>query len=423
LSAKPRGPHETTGVFSVCICVDELGGRRRTLLFRYRKERHLVETQVCTQTQELNAANLQVKVISDENEFNSIGSQWHNLICRAGITHPFLSHTWFRTWWEAFGHGSTLYVVTVWAEAELLAVAPMQRTKMRFYGVPVDAITSICNPHTPRFDFILAADCPRESLYNLIWRELAEAGSEVVVLQQVPAESTTLTAIRRLAADDHWAVGWWAARPSPYIPLGCTHAAVLDRMKVSYRDQLRKRYERLCRLGPVDVEVISDRAGVQHAISDGLRIEAAAWKGEEGTAILSDPDVTAFYTRLADREAELGNLRLFFLRVGGKRMSFSYILRNRDTLYGMKIGYDPEYHNYSPGHMLLNLVLEQACANGYTEYDFLGADDEWKFDWTTESRAHQWLFLFADRWRPRVLHRLKFGVFPKVKQFISRDRS
>jgi hypothetical protein len=294
----------------------------------------------------------------------------------------------------------------------------MQRTTMKFYGVPVDAITSIYNPHTPRFDFILASDAPCGICHKLIWRELAETGCDVVVLQQVPAESKTLTSIQQFAQHDQWVAGSWAARHSPYIPLASIPLEALDRTRASQRYNLRKRYERLSRRGPVDVEVITERSAVHDAIQDGLRIEAAAWKGDEGTAILSDRDVTAFYTRLAEREAELGNLRLSFLRVGGKRIAFSYILRSQDALYGVKIGYDPDYHAYSPGHMLLNLILQEACANGYTEYDFLGADDEWKLDWTKESRAHQWLFLFATRFRPRLLHRLKFGVVPKVKQYI-----
>jgi len=382
----------------------------------------LVEAQICAQTQDLDPATFAVKIVSDADEFNSIGSQWDSLVCRAGVAHPFLSHTWLRTWWEAFGHGVKPFVVTVWAEADLLAAAPMQRTRMKFYGIPVDAITSIYNPHTPRFDFILAADAPREILYKLIWSKLSDAGCDVVVLQQVPAESNTLTSIQQLAQDDRWAVGSWAARRSPYIRLETTHSEELDRIKAIHRYNLRKRYDRLTKLGPVDVEVVTDRAAVHDAMKDGLRIEAAAWKGERGTAILSDPDVTAFYTRLAEREADLGNLRLLFLRVGGKRISFSYILRSQDTLYGVKIGYDPEYHAYSPGSNLLNLILQEACANGYKEYDFLGADDQWKFDWTKESRAHQWLFLFANRWRPRLLHRLKFSVFSRLKQYILRSR-
>ena len=151
------------------------------------------------------------------------------------------------------------------------------------------------------------------------------------------------------------------------------------------------------------------------ATEDGLRIEAAAWKGRQGTAIISDPAATEFYTRLAEREAELGQLRLSFLRVGGKRISFSYILCSDRKLYGVKIGYDPEYHTYSPGNLLLNLILQDACAGRLREYDFLGVDDEWKLDWTKSARGYRWLFLFRNGLRPRFLHCLKFSVVPMIK--------
>ena len=143
----------------------------------------------------------------------------------------------------------------------------------------------------------------------------------------------------------------------------------------------------------------------------------AAWNGARGTAILSDPVVATFYTRLATREAELGQLRLTFLRVAGKRIAFNYLLQNKGKLYAVKIGYDPEYHAYSPGNMLLNLILKDACRH-IEEYDFLGGADEWKLDWTQEKREHRWLFLFRDRWRPRALYYLKFGVVPAVKRVL-----
>src|SRR5213079_1130001 len=105
--------------------------------------------------------------------------------------------------------------------------------------------------------------------------------------------------------------------------------------------------------------------------------EAAAWKGSHGTAIVSDSAAVNFYTRLAESEADLGRLRLSFLRVAGKRIAFNYLLRSQNKLYGVKIGYDPQYHTYSPGNLLLDLILKDACAENIEEYDFLGVDDDW----------------------------------------------
>jgi CelD/BcsL family acetyltransferase involved in cellulose biosynthesis len=70
---------------------------------------------------------------------------------------------------------------------------------------------------------------------------------------------------------------------------------------------------------------------------------------------------------------------------------------------------------YSPGNMLLNLILEKACAEGVEEYDFLGIDDQWKSEWTSRKVEHRWLFLFKDRLSMRLLHYLKFSVVPAIK--------
>src|SRR5205814_7227078 len=101
-------------------------------------------------------------------------------------------HTWFRTWWESFGSGKQLHIVTVRSGGELLAVAPLMRTDVSIYGLKTGALHAIYNLHTPRYDFIIGSNQdPR--LYAAIWNQLAEdAGSQVIVLAQVMEQSPTL---------------------------------------------------------------------------------------------------------------------------------------------------------------------------------------------------------------------------------------
>jgi CelD/BcsL family acetyltransferase involved in cellulose biosynthesis len=137
--------------------------------------------------------------------------------------------------------------------------------------------------------------------------------------------------------------------------------------------------------------------------------------------MLSDPAVAEFYVQLARRQADLGQLRLTFLRVAGERVAFNYLLQKAQKLYAVKIGYDPRYHSYSPGNMLLNLILKDACSRGIDEYDLLGGNDDWKFEWTKETREHRWLFVSRNRWRLRALHHLKFSAVPVVKKYTGRS--
>jgi CelD/BcsL family acetyltransferase involved in cellulose biosynthesis len=375
----------------------------------------VVEEQVLTYTQEVAEENLQIEAVTDPSRFNAIADEWDQLADRSGVEGLFVSHAWFRSWWEAFAGNKQLHVLLLRKAGELVGAVPMMRSHERFYGVKVDSLQSIYNHHTPRFDFIIAPGWT-ESVYRTVWNYLCHrTDCEMIALKQIPDDSPTIPAIQGLAHADGWLSGQWIAPPSPYIPLNCTHDEFLQRLEGGYRYNLRKRYERLNKLGPIDVEVITERERVREAMQDGLRIEAAAWKGERGTAIVSDPAVTEFYIRLAERQADAGQLRLSFLRVCGKRISFSYILCSDRKLYAVKIGYDPKYHAYSPGNMLLNLTLQDACAKGLAAYDFLGVDDEWKMDWTDATRGHRWLFLFRNGIRPRILRYLKFTLMPQIK--------
>src|SRR5262245_45856597 len=132
---KVRGPHETHALVALHVRSHELGRSRRPLLLRYRKEGRLVEEQVLAHSQELRHAQLQVEVVRDLNRFNALAPEWDRLLERSGVNRVFLSHTWFRTWWEAFGAGNELHVVTVRSRGELLAAAPMMRTNAGVYGI------------------------------------------------------------------------------------------------------------------------------------------------------------------------------------------------------------------------------------------------------------------------------------------------
>lgn len=375
----------------------------------------LLEEQLLTRTSQVEAHDLRIEVINDLESFNSLAAEWDGLVDRSGAERLFVSHAWLLTWWESFAGERELYIITIRKAHALVAAVPMMRNHQRMYGFRVGSIESIYNPHTPRWDFIVA-DGLHNVVHQMVWNHLrSQTDCDMVAVRQVPDDSSTIPGIEQLARADGWLSGQWAAPPSPYIPLNCTYDDLFNRLKGGYRYNLRKRYERLSKVGPIDVEVITEKKAVREAMEDGLRIEAAAWKGTRGTAIVSDPAVTEFYIRLAERQADLGQLRLTFLRVGGKRISFNYVLSTQRKVYGVKIGYDPEYHTYSPGNMHLNLILQDACAEQLAEYDFLGVDDEWKLDWTKSTHGHRWLFLFRNRTRSRLVHFLKFKFAPEIK--------
>jgi CelD/BcsL family acetyltransferase involved in cellulose biosynthesis len=356
-----------------------------------------------------------VEVITTEDRLAEIGPIWDRLVARAGVTHPFVTHAWIQSWWECFGGSSELLILLVRTGDEPIAIAPLMRATERMYGARYRCVRFIANDHTPRSDFIIAshADEAYAAICTFLMREAAEW--DVLQLCDVPGDSRTVGALRGHAAQYDLLAGMRRAANSPILSTTGGWDRYIETLSPKRRWFLRNRLKRLSKLGDVSLETVCDGTEVPQALEVGFRLEAAAWKGKAGTAILCDPAIQRFYTKLAQRAASRGWLRLQFLKVNGQRIAFAYCLAYEQRMYLLKPGFDPEYAAFSPGTLLFYLALQECCASSVVLYDFLGDDDDWKRQWADNYVEHQTLFLYAKRPWTRLDHYTRFGLLPRLR--------
>lgn len=358
----------------------------------------------------------QVEVISDHRDLVALQPEWDRLVEQVDIGHPFLDYQWIRTWWECFGAGRQLHILLVRDGAQIRAIAPLMLCTVRMYGLSVRCLASVCNPHTPRFGVIAAAGA--EGIYRCLWSYLRNIEKEwdILELAHLPHGSDTLNWLSRLGGEDGYPIGLWRGEKAPWLAFEGTWESYFQGLKTNHRTKMRRNYRRLTRLGPLRLEVVSGGGRLDEALDEGIRIEAAAWKGRHGTAIRCDPVVEQFYRLLGKRTADDGTLRLVFLTLDGERIAFAYALFSRDTYYVLKTGYEPSYARYSPYNILCYLLLQEGFAKGLREFEFLGRDEPWKMQWAQDVHPHVWLFIFARNLRARFLHRVKFRWVPRLRR-------
>lgn len=359
-----------------------------------------------------------VERIDADDDFFALEAEWNGLVEGAGMDHPFARHEWLATWWRCFGADNRLDIVTARRDGRLVGVAPLMRNVTRMYGLKARRLQSIWNVHTPRLDLIVAGG--HEDACSAIWRHIAARDDwDVLELNQLPEGSATLETIAELADREGLAHDRWASGQAPYVPIDGDWDDYYESLATKHRSNLRNRTKRLRKIGELELQTIT-RPGddLDEALRDGLRIEAAGWKGEEGSAIRCEDDVHAFYRRYAAAAAEHGRLYLQFLAVDGTRIAFAYSVRHANRLFLLKTGYDPEYSKYSPFNVLLREMLHHCWVHGLEEFDFLGVFDSWKERWARRGRDHYWLYVFSGSPTARLIHAAKFGVAPRVKQLL-----
>jgi CelD/BcsL family acetyltransferase involved in cellulose biosynthesis len=367
------------------------------------------------------------EVVADYSTFLRLEAEWNDAVERAHVPHPFLRHEWIRTWWDSFGPSARsarsgqanreLHIIVVRDEGRIIAIAPLMRETAVAYGLPVRRLALLANDHTPRTDFVIAhkADEAYRAIWNALLRDIDQW--DVLQLTQLLRTSTTVAAMSQFAAAEGLPIGAWKSSDSPYLELTGTWDSYWASLSAKFRSNVRNRLSRLKQVGEPALEVLVDRSEIAAACDDAWRLEASGWKDQEGTSICSDSAVRNFYTLLADRAAACGWLRLVFLTVGGRRIAMSYGAIYDDRLFLFKTGYDREFHTCSPFKLLTYFAAQEGFARGLREIDFLGDTEPWKQEWTPASRGHDWLFLFSNSRRARLLHSIKFQMAPELKKW------
>jgi CelD/BcsL family acetyltransferase involved in cellulose biosynthesis len=310
--------------------------------------------------------------------YDSVGRlrpEWDELADCCGAS-PWLRAGWFAPWWTQFGRGR-LAILAVRRAGRLAGVLPIaMRAGVR---------TSLANWHTPEFAPIAETDGDYEALA----RALLDGARHRVELRFLERDQPAHTAFVARAREARWRIIDRTLESSPYLEIRGDWAGYAATRRGAFLADMRRRRRRLEERGSVTVDVQDGTERLGALLEEGFRIEGSGWKTERGTAIGSRPETARFYRDLARWTSERGWLRLAFLRVDGRAVAFQFNVVFGGVHYNLKGGYDPEFARFAPGRLLHRELIEQAHRDGLRSYEFLGAAEPWKLEWTATTRDRQ----------------------------------
>ena len=225
-----------------------------------------------------------------------------------------------------------------------------------------------------------------------------------IALQFVDAEEAGSKACRAAAERAGYRIQVRTLERSPYINTdGGWDEYCRERSTKLFRE-LRRRRRRLESEGRFELEVHDGREGLDELLDEGFQVESAGWKADAGSAIASQPETQRFYREIASWAAGRNWLRLAFLRLNSKPFAFDFAIEHDGVHYLLKTGYDPASSRFAPGMLLRHEMIARAFGEGLRSYEFLGADEPWKLEWTSAVRRRDLFQAFAPTARGRFEH-------------------
>lgn len=306
-------------------------------------------------------------------DLTTLAQEWDDLVDRSADRSPWQRPGWALAWWRAFGRGS-LRIWTMRRNGRLVALAPLAHAG--------GGLRSPTNYHSPAFGIVAEDDATARSLLD----EVLGSGPRQLCLRFVPRQGATAAAALAAATHHGYRVLERTLERSPYIDTTGDWKTYLAGLDGKLRRELRRRRRKLEERGRVELTVGDGREHLDRLLAECFRVEALGTKGRRGTAIASDPSTSGFYRDVARWAAGRGILRVARLRLDGRAVAVDLALEEGGRHHLLKTGYDPALRTLAPGLLLRAGMIERAFATGLRSYEFLGADEPWKLEWTAATR-------------------------------------
>jgi CelD/BcsL family acetyltransferase involved in cellulose biosynthesis len=307
--------------------------------------------------------------LADPARYRGLTTEWEDLLTRAAEPNVFMDPAMVEGA-AAAAAPSSVTAILAWQESptgtarqRLLGVWAIARARPRC-GLPVRLLRAA--PHdqmflaTPVIDAgwvepVLAAmldaiaDAP--GLPNILEIEIIGSGGPVIAgLERVLAARRSPPVLL-----------WRAERPKLALP-GDFQAHLAATLSSSTRKKLRQHRRRLAQAGEVTTPIY-DGPAFATALEQFLRLEASGWKGRTGAALLHEPGTPAFVRTAMNGLARRGRASIATLEVDGRAIASQVLLRAGAAAFTWKIAYDENFHDYSPGMLLLEAYSARLMAD------------------------------------------------------------
>ncbi len=318
-------------------------------------------------------------------ELRAAAPAWDDLWRRSDCTSPLARAEPIADWLAHFAPAGRFQALVVADEGRWLAALPL--VERRLAGV-LRAGVLPCNAWPSGATLLWdTAATDDERLGEAVSEGAARLSWSLVILEAaMPVRASWRALVRALTAagmPGDLRTRWHVGR----LTIEHDWPAALDRLSRKHRRRLSTSLGKLARRGEVRFHLREDLSPDEVAplLRRAWETEERGWKGAAGTSVLQSSGAAEFMLAQARSLAAEGLLRLAFLDCGGRNAAFCYGVVGKGVFHSFKIGYDPAFAPFSPGHLLQYHLLQALHGDPQvTAVDYIGEMTEYHASWRPE---------------------------------------
>jgi CelD/BcsL family acetyltransferase involved in cellulose biosynthesis len=297
--------------------------------------------------------------IADVAQLAGLRPCWIDLLARADVPNALMDPAVVRAAAEVFPEAQ-IQALLAWkprtnGQRQLAGIWAFSVGRPHQSAFPVRALIMPPGPHRYLATPVIDRACLDETLHAMLDALAADPKlPKIAALDAMGTDSLTMAALERVLAARGTSPCILEQFRRPKLASELDGKSYLEKaLSSSSRKKLRQHRRRLAEKGALTTVVATEPESVRQALEDFMRIEASGWKGRQGTALLCDAGTAAFMRNAIAKMAELSCASIHALYLDQRPVSMQIVVRAGTVAFTWKTAYDEEFHDFSPGMLLL----------------------------------------------------------------------
>ena len=297
--------------------------------------------------------------IADAGRLAELRPSWIDLLTRADVPNVLMDPAMVQAAAEVFPESQSqallAWKLPVKGERQLAGIWAFSIGRPHQSAFPVRMLTIPPGPHRYLATPVIDRACLDETLDAMLDTLAADPNlTKIAALDAMSTDSPTMEALARVLAARGSSPCWLEQFRRPKLASNLDGKSYLEKaLSSSSRKKLRQHRRRLAEKGALSNVIASAPDDVRRMLEEFMQMEAAGWKGRQGTALFNSPDSAAFMRKTIVSMAELGSASIHALYLDARPVSMQIVVRAGAAAFTWKTAYDEEFRDYSPGMLLL----------------------------------------------------------------------
>lgn len=302
--------------------------------------------------------------------------EWAALYARASGARVYQSHAWGRGWLRhAAANQEHVLTVCVRRNERLCAIFPIVRGSIG----PVSCWSPL-GTGEPGALMPLVDPRDAEAIEALVDATAQAIGRLPLVGHDWDRDHPASRAWLDTCASRDWNVCRFPRTVCKTVRLCPTFDEYLAQtMSRKARHNIRWATRRLAARTPVTMHRLEGASLTPQVWERVARIQQASWLYRRGVKSLA-ADV---YPALLDELSRAGLIDVWLVTLADQDAAFAVCLRQPERLTLQWMGFDERFESLGVGRVLLTTIISDACARGFTLFDFVHGDADYKRHWST----------------------------------------